>query len=689
MGSSGIIRAFGKGWMSSVRLLLALAVTLWTVAFGNDRLSQWVATTELPVLVHATSSEVRDRHGELLRAYTIEDGLWRMAVTRDQVDPLFYEMLIAYEDKRFYRHGGVDLLATLRAVAQGLREGRIVSGASTLTMQVARLLEDGTTGQWQGKLRQVRVALALERRMSKDEILALYSLLAPYGGNVEGVRAASLIWLGKEPRRLTPAEAALLVALPQAPESRRPDRHPEAARDARNRVMLRMADAGVIPLTAAHSDALDPSPKGRHPMPQLAPHMADRAVARRDGRHDLTLDAGLQRSLEALARSHAARLDPRLSLAIVLADHQTGEILASVGSPDYASAQNDGFVDMTQAQRSPGSTLKPLVYGLAFDRGLAHPETLILDTPVQFGSYAPQNFDGQYRGELSVRRALQLSLNIPVVRLTEALGPAHLLAALKGAGLKPALQGGAPGLALSLGGVGLTLEEMTQLYAGLAHGGIARPLRWRVEDSGEGAQGQVLSAASAWQVQRILSDIPPPPTAGTAGQVAWKSGTSYGHRDAWALGWDGRHVAGVWIGRPDGTPVPGAFGAGLAAPVLFEALHRASPRPAPLGPPPPETLITTNAKLPANLQRFGPRADAVALQVTFPPNGATLQANEMGVPVKLRGGTPPFTILANGAVLATGLRRPQILAPLSGPGFTTISVIDSLGQSGRTTIELR
>lgn len=577
------------------RGLLALAAVFCAVAWSNDRLTAWIAETEIPVLVHATAPEVRDRNGTLLRAYTIEDGLWRMAVTPDQVDPLFYEMLVAYEDKRFYRHSGIDPWASARAVLQALREGRVVSGASTLTMQVARLLEDGTTGQWQGKLRQMRLAMALEQRLTKDEILALYTLIAPYGGNVEGLRAAAYIWLGKTPRRLTPAEAALLVALPQAPESRRPDRHPEAARLARNRVLVRMAKAGVIPMSAAQSDQLDPAPLGRHPMPQLAPHMADRAIAEGAQRVDLTLDATLQKSIEALVTRHVARLDPRLSMAVILADHTTGEILASVGSPNYTDTLRQGFVDMTQAQRSPGSTLKPFVYGLAFDRGLAHPQTLILDTPVQFGSYAPENFDGAYRGELTVRRALQLSLNVPVVRLTEALGPAHLLAALQRADVAPGLQGGAPGLALSLGGVGVTLEEMVQLYAALANGGKTQPLVWQQAGPMPAADQRLMSRAAAWHLGDMLSDLAPPPAAGPKGRVAYKTGTSYGHRDAWALGWTGQHVAGVWIGRPDGTPVPGAFGGALAAPALFEVLSRASPRLAPLPPPPPETLIKTSA----------------------------------------------------------------------------------------------
>ena len=674
-----------------MKRLVFLVVLLWSAAMARDRFDDFIDGTDLPLMVHQTSPEVRDRNGELLRAYMIDDGIWRMAVSPDQVDPLFFDMLLAYEDKRFYRHTGVDPQATARAVVQALWNGKVISGASTLTMQVARLLEDGSTGQWRGKLRQMRLALAMERQMSKAEILDLYLRLAPYGGNVEGVRAASLIWLGKEPGRLTPAEAALLVALPQAPESRRPDRFPEAARDARNRVLMRMADAGVIPMAAAQSDQLDPAPLGRQPMPQIAPHMADRAVAKGAGRHDLTLDRALQTSLEDLTGRYMTGRDKHLSVAIVVADHQTGEILASVGSPDYTNTAGQGFVDMTQAQRSPGSTLKPLVYGLAFDRGLAHPETLIMDTPVQFGSYAPQNFDGAFRGELSVRRALQLSLNIPVIRLTEALGPAHLMAALQGAGVKPGLQGGAPGLALSLGGVGLTLEDMVQLYAALARGGEPVTLFW--DQGREAPEGpvtrQILSRASAWQVGNILADLTPPASAGPSGRVAYKTGTSYGHRDAWALGWTGRLVAGVWIGRPDGTPVPGAFGGALAAPLLFEALGRAEARLTPLPPPPPETLLVSRAQLPEALQRFGPRDTTPELQLTFPPDGARLAADAAGVPIKLRGGLPPYTLMADGAVLATGLRRAEFLAPVTGPGFTTLSVIDAQGAAGRVSIELR
>ena len=286
----------------------------------------------------------------------------------------------------------------------------------------------------------------------------------------------------------------------------------------------------------------------------------------------MTLDKTLQTKLERLAADVVAGRGERLQVAIVVADHASGEMLASVGSAAFQADRRAGFVDMTRAIRSPGSTLKPLVYGLAFDEGLAHPETLIDDKPTDFNGYRPQNFDRQFRGTIRMREALQESLNIPVVALTDALGPAKLLAALDKAGVRYHLPGGQPGLAIALGGIGVSLEDMVQLYAAIARGGVALPLTHRI--TGERPEGQrVLSAASAWQVGDILAGLAPPPGA-PENRLAYKTGTSYGHRDAWAIGFDGRHVIGVWMGRPDGTPVPGAFGADLAAPVLFQAFAR-------------------------------------------------------------------------------------------------------------------
>mgnify|MGYP001493783563 FL=1 len=418
--------------------VFALAAGLFLAALGRDGFDRWVDATALPPLVVATSVEVLARDGSLLRAYTVADGRWRMAVDPAQVDPAFVAALVEYEDRRFRSHSGVDPRALARAVAQAVWNGRVVSGGSTLTMQVARLLEESGTGRVSGKLRQMRVAWALERRLSKDQILALYLHLAPYGGNLEGIRAATIAWFGKEPRRLTPAEIALLVAIPQSPEARRPDRSVARATDARDRVLARLEGGGLIDADQARAARTEVVPAARRPFPALAPHLSDRARAADPAalRHVLTIDAGLQAALEKLAAEGVAGQGERLQIALVVADHRTGEILASVGSAAFRADRRAGFIDMTQALRSPGSTLKPLIYGLAFDQGLAHPETLIEDRPTDFNGYRPQNFDRQYRGTIRVREALQQSLNIPVVALTEALGPARLMTALDKAGGK-------------------------------------------------------------------------------------------------------------------------------------------------------------------------------------------------------------------------------------------------------------
>jgi len=679
--------------VTGARAVLAPAAGLWLAALARDGVDRWVQATVLPPLVPATSVMVEDREGRLLRAYTVADGRWRLAVSPDAVDPVFLDMLVAYEDGRFRDHGGVDALALLRAVAQAVWNGEVVSGGSTLTMQVARLLEESGTGRIGGKLRQMRVALALERRLTKEQILGLYLLLAPYGGNIEGVRAASLAYFGKEPWRLTPAEAALLVAIPQSPESRRPDRHPEAAAAARARVLARAVAKGIVDADQAQAAGREAVPVARQAVPSIAPHLADRARAEEPlvQVHRLTVDRSLQVALEGLAAETVRHQGERLQVAILVADHASGEILASVGSAAFRADARQGFVDMTQALRSPGSTLKPLVYALAFDEGLAHPETMIEDRPTRFGTYAPQNFDRQYRGTVRVREALQMSLNIPVVELTEAMGPARLLVAMDAAGMGYRLPPGQPGLAVSLGGIGVTLQDMVQLYAGLARGGVALPVRWRME--GAAADGaRIVSRAAAWQVGDILAGLAPPPGA-PANRLAYKTGTSYGHRDAWAIGFDGRHVVGVWLGRADGTPVPGVFGAELAAPVLFQAFARLKPALVPQPAAPPETLLVANAQLPQPLQRFRSRSAAFAAaggpSVAFPPDGAEVERLPEGMMARVEGGTAPFTWMADGMPLLTAERSREVILPLGGAGFLTLSVIDAEGRSARARVRLR
>jgi len=672
----------------AARVALAVATLALACALALDR---WVATTDLPPLALETSVEVLAHDGRLLRAFTVADGRWRLAVDPAQVDPGYLAMLVAYEDHRFHAHPGVDPLAMARALFQAVVHGRRVSGASTLTMQVARLLEDGATGTWAGKLRQVRVALALERALSKDEILALYLQHAPMGGNLEGVRAGSLAWFGREPGRLTEAQAALLVALPQAPARRSPDLHPEEARAARDRVLARATAVGAITEEAALAAGREPLPAARLPFPAHAPHLADRLRAAEPDAvvHRTTLDLDLQAALEALAADALRDLPPQATVALQLADVDSGRILASVGSADYTSDARRGFVDMTQALRSPGSTLKPLVYGLAFSDGLAHPETLLVDRPANYAGYAPQNFDGAFRGPVTAREALQASLNLPVVELTQALGPARVMAALAQAGVAAVVPGDVAGLAVSLGGVGVSLEGLLQLYAAIARGGEAVGLR-AVLDEAPAPTARLMTPQAAWHVADVLAGAPRP-SPWPDDPLAFKTGTSYGHRDALAIGFDGAHAAAVWVGRADGAPLPGAFGVEVAAPLLFEAFARLGPEPVALPPAPPGTLIASNAELPAPLRRFGTRLAQPddAPRLTFPPDGAALAPLDGGILARVERGRAPFTWLADGVPVLTASQERETRLALEGPGFVTLSVVDGEGRAARVRFELR
>ncbi|MGC1358639.1 MAG: transglycosylase domain-containing protein, partial [Xanthobacteraceae bacterium] len=333
------------------------------------------------------SPRVTDRNGRLLRAYTTSDGRWRLPARIADVDPRFFDVLFAYEDRRFREHHGVDAPALVRAALQFIGSGRIRSGGSTLTMQVARLLEPRSGRTLAAKFRQIVRAVELERMLTKDQILSLYLELAPYGGNIEGIRAASLAYFGKQPRRLTFGEAALLVALPQSPEARRPDRSVNAARVAKDRVLNRFAALSHVPIDEISAAKAEMVPTGRRPMPMLAAHAADRAIGEGSPNNEvrLTIDADLQKSLEELARERvrglALTLGPDVSLAMLVVDNKDGAVVARVGSPDYFDTRRAGQLDLTRTLRSPGSTLKPFIYGLGFEDGFVHPETLIDDRP--------------------------------------------------------------------------------------------------------------------------------------------------------------------------------------------------------------------------------------------------------------------------------------------------------------------
>lgn len=685
--------------MRAFRIIAALAGTalvsavlvfaIWVVALGPAPRGEG--------LVY--SKQVLDREGRLLRPYATPEGRWRMQAGVEDVDPRFVKMLLAYEDKRFYSHRGVDPLALTRAAYQLVTHGRIVSGGSTLTMQVARLLEPRSERSLTAKLRQMVRAIELEASLSKNDILSLYLSIAPYGGNLEGIRAASFAYFGKEPRRLALHEAALLVALPQSPEARRPDRAPDMARRARDRVLDRIAEDVGIPADEIALAKAEPVPHKRRPMPHFAPHAADQAItAAPDGAvHRLTLDLHLQKNLEHLAHERALAMGPDISVAIVAVDHASGEIRARVASADYFDDTRAGQVDMTQALRSPGSALKPFIYGLAFEDGLVHPETLIEDRPLRYGNYAPENFDLTFQGTVTVRKALQLSLNVPVIALLDKVGASRLTARLAQAGGPLALpKGEVPGLAMGLGGVGVKLTDLTMLYAGLARLGTTIPLAERADEAALARPPQrLLDPIAAWYVGNVLLGTPPPDNA-ARNRIAFKTGTSYGYRDAWAVGFDGAQTIGVWVGRPDGAPVPGMTGRSAAAPILFDAFARSGAAVVPLPPVPKGAIVAGNGKLPLPLQRYQPDRlvgdpGGPPLRIMYPPHGARIELGETAgtsgpLALKISGGVEPLTILVNGIPHAAQGGRRTVFVDPGGPGFVRLTVMDAKGTTDSVVV---
>ncbi|HEY0233914.1 MAG TPA: penicillin-binding protein 1C, partial [Afipia sp.] len=514
------------------RLLRGLAIaTAVAVASCVTVAIIWIASlSPLPFdQARKISTTIVDRHGKLLRAYAMADGRWRIPVhASTDVDPGYLNLLLGFEDKRFYSHIGVDPLALGRAAVQLVTRGHIVSGGSTIPMQLARLMEPRRQRSLTAKLRQAVRALEIERTLSKEQILDLYLTLAPFGGNLEGIRAASLAYFGKEPKRLSLAEAALLVALPQSPERRRLDRHPQAARVARDRVLARMVEEGRVSSEDADRARLESVPRLRKMMPLLAPHATDQAASllKDTPLIKLTLDSTIQKNLEALARDRAASMGPNISIGILAVDNQSGDVIAHVGSPDYFSSRRAGQVDMTRAVRSPGSTLKPFIYGLAFEDGFIHPESLIDDRPTRYGSYAPENFDMTYQGTVPVRKALQMSLNVPAIALLDRVGASRLSSRITQAGANLILpKDEVPGLAMGLGGVGITLSDLVQLYAGLARLGSTIPLREIMNDDDPRETRRLMDPAAAWQVDNVLIGTPPPEN-GVHGHIAFKTGTS-------------------------------------------------------------------------------------------------------------------------------------------------------------------
>ena len=631
-----MMRGLGKRgcwlWLAAVALLLVAGV--------------WAADKIWPLPLHEVDPArvVVAYDGTPLWRFADADGIWRYPVTIDEVSPRYLEALINYEDRWFWKHPGVNPFSVLRAAWQDLSSGRVVSGGSTLTMQVARLL-DPHPRTFGGKFRQLWRALQLEWHLSKRDILTLYLNRAPFGGTLQGVGAASWAYLGKSPAQLSYSDAALLAVLPQAPSRLRPDRWPDRAEAARNKVLERMATQGVWPARQVQESREEPVWLAPRQMPQLAPLFSRMMLGKsRSDKIVTTLDAGLQRQLEELAQNWKGRLPARSSLAMIVVDHTDMSVRGWVGSVDMNDDSRFGHVDMVNAIRSPGSVLKPFIYGLALDDGLIHPASLLQDVPRRTGDYRPGNFDSGFHGPVSMSEALVRSLNLPAVQVLEAYGPKRFAASLRNIGLPLYLPAGAaPNLSLILGGAGARLEDMAAAYSAFARQGKAGKLRLQPDDPL--LERPLMSVGAAWIIRRIMADEAQPLPDNALSRVvplAWKTGTSYGYRDAWAIGVNARYVMGIWTGRPDGTPVVGQFGFASAVPLLNQVNN---------------LLLSRGTNQPED-----PRPESVSRGVVCWPGGQSLAPGDSNCRRRLAtwllDGSQPPTLLLPEQEGVSGIRFP-------------------------------
>lgn len=532
-----------------------------------------------------------DRQGRMLDARIAADQQWRF-VPVTTVPEKYRRALLQFEDRRFQWHPGIDPLAIGRAAWMNMKAGRVVSGGSTLTMQLARLLRDDPPRTLSEKAREAALALQLEWRFSKDEILTQYASRAPFGGNTVGLRAASWRYFQREPDALSWAEAALLAVLPNAPSWIHPGRNRERLKEKRNRLLVSLHGNGQLDDRDLQLALLEPLPAPPQALPALAPHLMNTLQKAGHGKLlQTTLDADLQQRVLSLARQHGERLEREgvHNLAVVVIDHHQQETRAYIGNVTHGNAGEYGAsVDIAASPRSTGSILKPLLYGLMLDDGLLLPQTLVPDLPTNYGGFSPENHDRSYRGAVPAHEALSQSLNIPAVRMLRAYGGGRFHSSLQRMGMSTLFRPAEDyGLTLILGGAEGRLDEVTAIYARLMAAASGRAPRAVASLSstatGSEAAPFMLSSGAAWLTQQALRDVARPGTArqwrqfSSSQPIAWKTGTSYGLRDAWAVGSNGRYSVGVWAGNGNGEPAPSLGGAATAAPLMLDVFSLLGP----------------------------------------------------------------------------------------------------------------
>jgi penicillin-binding protein 1C len=558
-----------KLWPSRLLLLILLA---------------WILDARYPLPPPKPySTVVLAADGSLMSGFLSSDDKWRMHTRLDEVSPELVTALLEKEDRWFWSHPGVNPAAILRAIWSNVRSGKRMSGASTITMQLARMMEPKERTLSNKFLEMLR-AFQLEWHHSKQEILEMYLSYLPYGGNIEGVKAASYIYYDRPPEALSLSQATLLTVIPNRPNSLRLDQRQDLAKEARDKWLRRFRDRKVFPASQVSAALNEPIEAFRHAVPLKAPHLSRRLAANFPFPEvRSSIDPEIQLTAERLLANYVRRLRSKgiTNGSLIVLDNQNSAVLAYCGSADYADAEAAGQVDGVQAIRSPGSTLKPAVYALAFDRGIYVPDTRVLDVPRSWNGYAPRNYDETFQGPMSVSRALRHSINTTAVQALVEVGFERFADVLEASGMKTVKkQREDLGLSIVLGGCGVTLEELTRLFSTFAREGRVHPLAYTTTEASLHRPGRRLfSPEAAWLIADILSGVERPDlplnaiAASTRGRIAWKTGTSYGRRDAWSVGFTPRYTVGVWIGNFDGRGVADLSGATVAGPLLFELLN--------------------------------------------------------------------------------------------------------------------
>lgn len=547
------------------------------------------------------SPVIRDNKGQLVHAFLTKDDKWRMYMKEEELSPLLKSTLIRKEDRHFYYHPGVNPIALVRAVIQNIFSGKRVSGASTITMQVAKML-DPAPRTYGAKVTEMFRALQLEWKYSKSEIFQLYSNLLPYGGNIEGIKAASLLYFGKDPDHLSLAEITTLAIIPNRPTAWRIGPHNEALLKARNIWLERFGADKHFPSTQIRDALNEPLEAWRRPVPRYIPHLANRLKNTGGAIIDLatTIDLNTQLKTEQLVAAYVNAMVHRniKNAAVLIIDNATGNAITYVGSSSFLSNMDGGQVDGIKAIRQPGSTLKPFLYGQCFDAGLYTPQSVLEDLPIAFAGYAPENYDRKFNGEVTLEYALEHSLNIPAVKAMAALGSDRFIQALIQAGFKTvAKKQRSLGLSVALGGCGASLEELTTLFAAIARGGTYLPAQYLQKGKSDTSHraplqpvnartsdplrhaNTILSPAAAFMLTEILSKVNRPDfplhweSTANMPKIAWKTGTSYGKRDAWSIGFNKKYTVGVWMGNFSGSSAPDLSGAQIATPLLFRVFN--------------------------------------------------------------------------------------------------------------------